>query len=335
MAGKDYYRILGISRTATDKDIKQAYRRLARQYHPDVNPNNKSAEERFKSINEAYEVLSDAEKRKKYDQYGDQWQDADRFAEAARQQSAKGGWNFTRQPGGEQAYDFEEGDLEGIFGDLFSGRTGGPFRGRATRTRQGQDIEHAMEITLEEAYNGTLRNISIQTEVPCSACKGTGRIQNLPCSVCRGAGVVPQIKRLEVKIPAGVNNGSRVRIAGKGGPGPTGGTPGDLYLIISIQHHNVFERKEDDLLVDVTVPLTTAMLGGEVQVPTLKGTKLALKIPPETQNERIFRLTGQGMPHLGDSARGDLLVTIKVTLPSGLSPEERNLFNRLRDLRPA
>ncbi len=166
-----------------------------------------------------------------------------------------------------------------------------------------------------------MRNISLQTEVPCSACRGTGRIQGLPCSVCRGAGVVPQVKRLEVKIPAGVTNGSRVRIAGKGEPGPAGGPPGDLYLVISVKPHNLFERKDDDLYVDVSVPLTTAMLGGEVQVPTLKGTKLALRIPPETQNERVFRLTGQGMPHLGDTSRGDLLVTIKVILPAGLSVE--------------
>ena len=191
-----------------------------------------------------------------------------------------------------------------------------------------------IEVTLEEAYNGTTRNISLQTEVPCAACRGTGRIQNLPCSVCRGAGVVPQVKRLEVKIPAGVNNGSRVRIAGKGEPAPAGGTPGDLYLVISVKPHTLFERKEDDLYVDISVPLTTAMLGGEVQVPTLKGTKLALRIPPETQNERVFRLTGQGMPHLGDTSRGDLLVTLKVILPTGLSPEEKALFSKLRELRP-
>lgn len=331
MAGKDYYNILGLSRSATDKDIKAAYRRLARQYHPDVNPGNKAAEERFKMINEAHEILSDPDKRKKYDQYGEGWQEADRFAEAARQQG--GGWNFTQQPGG-QSFRFEEGDLESIFGDILGGRRGGGFGQRTTRTRRGRDIEHPIEISLEEAYNGTARNISIQSEVPCSACRGTGRIQNLPCSVCRGAGVVPQIKRLEVKIPAGVNNGSRVRIAGKGEPGPAGSPAGDLYLIISVQPHHTFQRKDDDLYVDVPTALTTAMLGGEVQVPTLRGTKLALRIPPETQNERIFRLTGQGMPHLGDSSRGDLLVTIKVTLPSGLSSEERALFNKLKELRP-
>lgn len=332
MAGKDYYRILGISRTATDKDIKQAYRRLARQYHPDVNPGNKSAEDRFKGVNEAYEVLSDPDKRKKYDQYGDRWQDAERFADAARQQG--GEWRFTQRQGADN-FNYGGEDLESLFGDIMGGRMGGTFRQRTARPRVGQNVEYPLEVTLEEAYNGTMRNISLQTEVPCSACRGTGRIQGLPCSVCRGAGVIPQVKRIEVKIPAGVTNGSRVRIAGKGEPGPAGGTPGDLYLVISVRPHNLFERKDDDLYVSVSVPLTTAMLGGEVQVPTLKGTKLALRIPSETQNERVFRLTGQGMPHLGDASRGDLLVSIKVILPAGLSSEERALFNRLRELRPS
>jgi molecular chaperone DnaJ len=334
MAGKDYYATLGVSRTATDKDIKQAYRRLARQYHPDVNPGNKSAEDRFKLINEAYEVLSDATKRKKYDSYGDQWEEAERYAQATHQQPPTGGWDFSQRSGNQQSYSDEEGDLGDIFSQFFGGKAGAGARSRTTRTRKGQDLEHSIEISLEEAYNGAVRNISIKSQIPCASCRGTGYIQNLPCSVCRGAGVISPIKRIEVKIPAGVNNGSRVRIAGKGEPGPAGGTAGDLYLVVSVQHHNLFERKEDDLLVDVSVPLVSAVLGGEVQVPTLKGSKLALRIPAETQNEQIFRLTGQGMPHLADSARGDLLVTIKVVLPTGLSPEEKALFNKLKDLRP-
>jgi DnaJ-class molecular chaperone len=336
MAGKDYYAILGISRSAIEKDIKQAYRRLARQYHPDVNPGNKSAEDRFKLINEAYEVLSDPEKRKKYDRYGDQWEEAERYAQATHQQPPPGGFDFSQGSGQKQTYNFGEGDLGDIFGEFFGNRNGAGAgtRSRTTRTRKGQDLEHSIEISLEEAYNGGIRNISLKTEIACASCRGTGYIQNLPCSVCRGAGVLSQVKRLEVKIPAGVNNGSRVRIAGKGEPGPAGGTAGDLYLVVSVQHHNLFERKEDDLYVDVSVPLVSAILGGEVQVPTLKGSKLALRIPAETQNEQIFRLTGQGMPHLADSARGDLLVTIKVVLPTGLSQEEKVLFNKLRELRP-
>ncbi len=335
MAGKDYYKILGVNRTASDKEIKAAYRRLARQYHPDVNPGNKASEEKFKEINEAHEVLSDPEKRKKYDQYGDKWQYAEQMAEAARQQqAASGAWSFTREPGETHGFSFEEDDLSSIFGDFLSGRAGTGFRRRTTRPRRGQDIEYPVEITLEEAYSGALRNLSLQSEAPCTACRGTGRIQNLPCSVCRGAGVVSQVKRLEVKIPAGVNTGSRVRIAGKGEPGPSGGEAGDLYLVITVQPHSLFQRKDDDLFVDIPVPLTTAILGGEVQVPTLKGTKLALKIPPETQNERIFRLAGQGMPHLGDAMRGDLLAAVKVVLPSELTPQEKELFRKLRELRP-
>ncbi|MDD5701935.1 MAG: J domain-containing protein [Dehalococcoidales bacterium] len=334
MAGKDYYNTLGVGRTATEKEIKQAYRRLARQYHPDVNPGNKAAEEKFKAINEAYEVLNDPEKRKKYDQYGDNWQYADQMAEAARQQAASGGWRFTRQesPGAEQVFEFGEEDLGSIFSDLFRGRTGG-FRQRTTRARKGRDIEHPVDITLEEAFNGTVRNIQMQAEEACPSCKGTGRIQNMACAACRGAGAIAQVKRLEVKIPAGVKNGSRVRVAGKGEPGISSGAPGDLYLVVSVRPHNIFERKEDDLYVDVPVPLTSAVLGGEVQVPTLKGTRLALKIPPETQNEKVFRLTGQGMPHLGNSGRGDLLATVKVTIPTNLTPEEKALFARLKEMR--
>jgi molecular chaperone DnaJ len=332
MAGKDYYSLLGVSRTATEKDIKQAYRRLARQYHPDVNPGNKSAEEKFKAINEAHDVLSDPEKRKKYDQYGENWQHGDQFAEAARQQAASG-WNFSQQGG--EGVRFEEGDIESIFGNIFSSRQGGRFGARTPRARRGEDIEYAMEVSLEEAYNGTLRNISFQSIELCSACQGTGRIQNLACSVCRGAGEVPQVKRIEVKIPAGVDNDSRIRIAGKGQAGQNGGPPGDLFLIVSVQHHNLFERKGDDLYLNVGVALNKAVLGGEIQVPTLKGTKLALKIPPETQNERVFRLGGQGMPHLGGNSRGDLLVTLKVTLPTNLTSEEKELFKQLNELRPS
>jgi molecular chaperone DnaJ len=337
MAGQDYYSILGVSRSAADKDIKATYRRLARQYHPDVNPGNKSAEERFKQINQAYEVLSDPEKRKKYDQYGEGWEHAEQYAEAARQQqqqAQRGGFRFTQEPGAEDAFASEEPDLASLFGNLFGGRAGASGR-KSSRVRKGQDVEYQIELTLEEAFNGTMRNISLQSEIPCSACRGTGRIQGLPCSVCRGSGSTPQVKRLEVKIPAGVEDGSRVRIAGKGEPGAGGGTAGDLFLVVSLRKHNLFERKDNDLYTDLPVPLTTLMLGGEVQVPTLKGSKLALKIPAETQNGKVFRLSGQGMPVLGSTAKGDLMVTIKVVLPRSLSAEEKALFNRLREIRPA
>jgi len=295
-ASKDYYSILGVERNASEREIKQAYRRLARKYHPDVNPGDQSAEAKFKQINEAYEVLSNKEKRQKYDQFGDQWQYADQFAQAGWQQAPF--WNSSQ--GGTRFY-FSEDELGNLFDDLLRGFSTGTSA-RQTQPKRGRDVEYPMEVTLEEAYNGTARTISL----------GDG-------------------ERLEVKIPPGVNNGSRVRIAGKGGQG-YGGARGDLYLVISVKPHRLFERRGDDLYVDVAVPLVVAMLGGEVQVPTLKG-KLALKIPPETQNGRAFRLAGQGMPHLGNSARGDLLAKVKVVLPTKLTQQEKELFEQLAQLR--
>ena len=324
MTSKDYYSILGVNRDASEKDIRQAYRRLARQHHPDVNPGDKTAEAKFKAVNEAYEVLSDKEKRKKYDQYGDKWQYADQFAQAQRQQGPFRDFGRTRT----QGFSFEEADIDSLFGDLFGGT-----RSRRPRTRRGQDIEHPIEVTLEETYHGATRTIAIQTEGPCQNCKGTGEIRGVPCASCRGSGVVPLIKRLEVKIPPGVNDGSRVRIAGKGESGYAGAASGDLYLIVSVKPHELFERKGDDLYVEVAVPLTVAVLGGEVTVPSLKG-KLALKVPPETQNGRTFRLKNRGMPHLGDSSYGDLLAKVNVILPTKLSEEEKKLFQRLSQLRP-
>jgi len=326
MAGKDYYSILGVRRSATEQEIKQAYRRLARKFHPDVNPGNKNAESRFKEINEAYEVLSDKEKRENYDRYGDQWQYADQFAKAGAQQTPF--WEFRRSGG----QGFPESDLETLFGDLFETFGTGTSRRRG-RPRHSLDVEQPVEVTLEEAYQGTSRILNMETGEPCPTCRGTGRIQNVPCSTCRGSGVAPRLQRIEVKIPAGVTDGSRMRVAGKGQPGYDG-TRGDLYLVISVKPHPLFERRGDDLYVEVGVPLTAAVLGGEVEVPTPKG-KLALRVPPETQNGRTFRLAGQGMPHLGNSLRGDLLAKVKVLLPTNLSAEEKKLFERLSQLRPS
>jgi molecular chaperone DnaJ len=332
MAEKNYYDRLGIKKDATEKEIKGAYRRLARKYHPDVNPGDKSAEDKFKQINEAYEVLSDKDKRKKYDQYGDQWQYADQFAQAGGQPGGQARyWQYS--PGGGTHYEFSgnAGDMDSIFAELFGSsrsRTGY----RRTQPKRGQDLESPVKVTLEEAYSGTKRMISLQDEDPCPTCQGTGQIQNVLCGTCRGAGVVPRIRRLEVTIPPGVNNGSKVRIAGKGHPGYQGGPNGDLFLKISVMSHSLLERQGDNLSVNVNVPVTVAVLGGEVQVPTLKS-KLALKIPPVTQNGRVFRLTGQGMPHLGSTARGDLLAKINVVLPTNLSEKEKDLFKKLSELR--
>ena len=332
MAGKDLYDLLGVNKNASEKDIKQAYRRLARKYHPDVNAGDKDAESRFKEINAAYEVLSDADKRKKYDKYGDKWQYADQFEEAERQQAQYRQYS----PGGGATYHFggDIGGMDSIFDELFGGTRRRGFS-RRSQPRRGQDLESPVEVTLEEAYHGTSRTISLQTEKPCAACRGTGMIQNLPCSACRGSGAVPDIKRLEVKIPAGVATGSRVRIAGKGQPSYGSGPSGDLYLKISVRPHAKFERHGDNLHVSVPVPLATAVLGGEVQVPTPKGNKLALKIPPETQNGRSFRLKGQGMLHLGKSERGDIVAKVNVVLPTELSDKEKELFRQLKEIRPA
>jgi len=325
MAKKDYYEILGVKRNASEQEIKQAYRRLARKHHPDVNPDDKSAEAKFKEINEAYEILSDKENRKKYDRFGDRWQHADQFTRAGQQtpfQGFGGGGRTT-------SFRFGGDDLGSLFDELFRGA--GPATRRA-QPRRGRDIESPVEVTLEEAYHGTNRTLSLQVEEPCASCQGSGWIQNVPCATCQGTGAIARRKRLEVKIPAGVRTGSRVRIAGKGQPG-YGGASGNLYLVISVKPHRSLERRGDNLYVDVPVPLTVAILGGEVQVPTLKG-KLALKIPPETQNGRSFRLAGQGMPRPGSSARGDLLAKVNIVLPTKLSPEEKKLFQQLNDLRP-
>ena len=299
MRGKDYYSILGVNGDASEREIKQAYRRLARKYHPDVNPGDKSGEVKFKEINEAYEILSNKEKRQKYDQFGDQWQYAEQFAKAGRQQTPF--WDFS-QGSDSTTFHFGQGDLDSIFDDLLGG-AGTRTVHQKVRPRRGQDIEHPVEITLEEAYHGTNRIASLEGG-----------------------------ERLEVKIPPGVKDGSRVRMAGKGIPGH-GGARGNLYLIISVKPHPLFERRGDDLHVEVAVPLMVAVLGGEIQVPTPKG-KLALKVPPETQNGQAFRLARQGMPHLGDSSRGDLLARVKVVLPTNLSPQEKELFKQLGQLRP-
>jgi len=327
MAGKDYYKILGINTTASEKEIKQAYRGLARKYHPDINPGDKSAEEKFKEINAAYEVLSNPEKRKRYNQFGEQWEYADQFAKSGGQERVR--WDFNRD-----GTSFEYGDPSG-FGDLFSSLFGDSDIGSRMRRgpRRGQDIESLIEVTLEEAYHGSQRLMQLQTEEPCTACGGTGRVGNRACTICGGVGVKVIPRRLEVKIPAGVKDGSRIRIAGEGGPGLASGKKGDLYLVVKVLPHKLFERKGDDLYTEVSVLLATAILGGEVRLPTLNGS-ISLKIPPETQNGKVFRLAGKGMPQLGNNKYGNMLAKVKVVLPTNLTEEEKKLFEKLQSLRP-
>ena len=297
---KSLYETLGVGRTATEKEIRSAYRKLARKYHPDVAPNDKSAESRFKEVNAAFEVLSDAEKRKKYDKYGDRWEYADQIEDAQRRQSA-GGWARQQFSGSDIQGD---ADFGSIFDSLFRRERGGePVR------RRGQDVERPIEVTLEEAYRGTTRTI---THTP------------------REAGGQP--RRIEVKVPAGVKTGSRVRVAGEGQPGLGGGPPGDLYLVVTESPNSRFERKGDDLYVDVPVPVTAAVLGGEVEVPTMNG-RVMLKVPELTQSGKQIRLAGKGMPSLGSpGVHGDLYARIRVTIPDSISPEQREHFEALRQL---
>ena len=319
MARRDYYEVLGVSRAATEKEIRQAYRKLARKYHPDLNPNDKQAETRFKEIGEAYDVLSDAEKRQKYDRWGPDWEKIEQAQKAGAGVGFGGsGGGFGAGPSYRTSWNVggnavDEDMLGGLFDQLFSGARGGRGSRTGGARLAGEDYEHPTEVTLEEAFSGTTRLIQIQPA------DGPPRT-------------------IEVKIPAGVADGSRIRVAGKGGPGRNGGPPGDLFLVISIAPHPRFTRDGDDLTVAVDVPLYTAILGGEAQVPTPKGTRLALKLPPDTKNGQRFRLAEQGMPRLGSSpngtaGRGDLYAEVRVVLPSGLSDRERALFRELAELR--
>jgi DnaJ-class molecular chaperone len=321
---KDYYATLGVSKTATEKEIKAAYRKLARKHHPDVNPNNKGAEDKFKEISEAHEVLGDAEKRKKYDQYGDQWKAYSQggFPTGAPSGGA-GGF-----PGG-QRMDFGggfPGDLSDLFGTLFAeqfrqgGAPGGQQRGRTTVNFGGdpfgaqqqpasRDLESELRLTLEEIYNGGTKGVSIQ--VP------TGRYD-----LDRG-GRSTELRRVDVKIPAGVGDGQKIRLAGQGVNG------GDVMLTVRLLPNSTFERKGDDLVVDVPVPYTTAALGGEMSVPTITGKTLTVKLPAGTQSGQQLRLTGKGMPKLKETGHGDLYARVKITVPKVLSERERTLLTEL------
>lgn len=331
---RDFYEVLGVSRTATEKEIKSAYRKLARKYHPDVNPGDKAAEARFKEINQAFEVLSDPEKRKKYDRWGDQWELAEQFEAAGARPGAN---PFGRGAGAAFGRDNGEGDIFGDFGSIFESlfrrERGGPRAAGANR--RGQDVETPVEISLEEAFHGTTRTLNLQTPELCRTCGGTGEVAGAICHACEGMGSTMKFRRLEVRIPPGVKTGSRVRIAGEGRPGTGSGAPGDLYLLVTVLPHARFERKGDDLYGEVEVPVVDAVLGGEVMVQTIDG-RVALRIPELTQNGKQFRLAGKGMPVLGQAGkRGDLYVKVRVMLPDHLTPEERKHWQALRELRGA
>ena len=341
---KDYYKVLGVQRGASADDIKKAFRKLARKYHPDVNPGDKKAEEKFKEINEAYEVLSDSDKRQKYDTLGPNWQEqfGPNFSGNGTRRSysysggTRGGPSFDSfDPSGAGFSDF----FEALFGRTAAGGarpgtgTMGGMRSEDIRRRAGDSIEQPVEVTLQEAYNGASRTFNIQSTEVCPTCHGTGEVNGKVCTTCGGQGMLPKNKRIQVKIPAGVDNGSKIRVAGEGQPGIGGGPRGDLYLVISVKLDETFERKGDDLHTNVDVELVKAMLGGQVAVPTPDGRKLLLTIPSETQNGRQFRLTGKGMPHLRGEGSGNLYAHVNVMLPMHLSQEERELFEQLARIR--
>ncbi|MBN2471785.1 MAG: J domain-containing protein [Anaerolineae bacterium] len=299
---KDYYEVLGVGRDASQKDIKRTYRKLARKYHPDVNPGDKAAEERFKEINEAHEVLGDEEKRKQYDRLGSQYQ---QWQRSGGQGSVPWEDIFQQAGGGGAQYDFSGSDsFMDILNAFFSGGMGGTRQQARQRTApvKGRDIEQEVLITLEEAYSGTRRDFN-----------RNGR-------------------RLSVNIPPGARTGTRVRVSGKGESGYSGGPPGDLYLVVKVKDHPVYQRDGDDLTRELSLDLFTAVLGGEIEVPTLSGA-VRLKIPPGTQSGQKFRLSSRGMPRLRNQREnGDLYVRMMVQVPKHLNEEQRALFERLASL---
>lgn len=347
---RDYYEVLGVQRDANEQDLKQAYRRLAVKYHPDKNPGDVEAEERFKEIAEAYQVLSSPDLRAKYD----------RFGHAGVGAGAGAGFGGQGFPGFEDILS----DLFG-FGDMFGGRSG-----RRAGPRRGSDLRYDIKLTLEEAASGLKTKIRVprletceichgngaaegssptrcatcggagqvryqqgffSVSRTCSTCRGTGRIIKNACRECHGEGRIEREKTLEIKIPAGVDTGSRLRIAGEGEAGEVGASRGDLYVIIHIKEHDIFERRDANLYCEVPISFAQAALGAEVSVPTLDGQE-TLRIAEGTQTGRTFRLKGKGMPVLGGRGRGDLFATVHVSTPTNLSREQRRLLEELAKL---
>jgi len=348
MSKRDYYEVLGVSRNASEAELKKAYRRAAQKYHPDRNPDNKEAEEKFKECKEAWEVLSDSQKRAAYDQFG--------HAGVDPSMGAGGGF------GGAGAAGF--GDIFGdVFGDIFGGGRG---RGGAggQRVYRGSDLRYNLELSLEDAVAGTEVKIRVPTLVSCSACGGSGakkgskpktcttcgghgqvRMQqgffslqqtcphchgagtviSDPCTTCHGKGRVEERKVLSVKVPAGVDTGDRIRLAGEGEAGANGGPPGDLYVQIQVKQHPIFEREDNNLFCEVPISFVTAALGGELEVPTLNG-RVNLKIPSETQTGKMFRLRGKGVKPVRGGAIGDLLCRVKVETPVNLTRRQKDLL---------
>jgi molecular chaperone DnaJ len=356
---KDYYQVLGVPKNASAAEIKKAYRKLAQQHHPDANQGNKDAEDRFKEVSAAYEVLGDDARREAYDRVREMA--AGGFTRPGSRGSGgpSGAWP------GAGGVSTNVGDIGDIFGDLF----GGVGRGRAARPQRGADLETSVRISFDDSMRGTTVPVKITGPAPCARCngsgaepgtspvscpqcggtgavtvnqglfsmaqtcprcEGSGRIVETPCSACRGTGAERRTRKFSVKIPAGVRDGARVRLAGRGEPGPQGGRPGDLFVKVEVGPHPFFGRRGDDLTVELPVTFAEAALGAQVQVPTLNG-PVTLKVPSGTRSGKTFRLKGKGAPKRG--GHGDLLATVQIDVPEKLSKEEKELLKQLRATR--
>lgn len=349
MSKRDCYEVLSVSRSASLEEIKKSYRKLAMKYHPDKNPNDKEAEEKFKEATESYSILSDSESRAKYDQYG----------HAAFQQGRGGFEGFGDFSG-----------FEDVFGDIFSTFFGTGAGGRKSRSRSGKDLRYDLEITFAEAAFGAEKEITIpkrsvcgecggsgakpgtQPEActdcqgtgqvrmqqgfftisrGCGRCSGTGKVIKDPCRNCSGSGLKPGQSKIKVKIPPGIDEGQRLKLRGEGEASSSGGAPGDLYVQISIQPHEIFQRQESEIICDIPISYSTAVLGAEIEVPTLEGT-VNLKIPAGTPSGKIFRLKNRGIQILGSNRRGDQHVRISIEIPKRISEEHRQLLEALKEI---
>ena len=318
---RDYYQILGLTRTASADDIKKAFRRLARQYHPDLHSGAKKSEmeKKFKELNEAHEVLSDPEKRKKYDQYGAQWEQADAFAKARPQGSGRG------YSSGQTGAGYGSGDFSEFFENLFGGR--GRDEAPHESPVQGEDVETGVELSLREVLSGVTKRVSLMESASCPTCRGHGSLRGKTCQSCFGSGTTRETKTIEVRIPAGVLDGTRVRVGGKGRPGLNGGKRGDLYLHVKIRPGQVFRQQGSDLHATLPVWPWEAALGAEVMAPTV-GEPVRVKIPPASRADSKLRLKGKGLPTASGS-HGDLFLTLQIVMPSSLSDDERTLYEQL------
>lgn len=330
---KDYYDVLGVSRSASTDEIKTAYRKLARKFHPDLNPGDKAAEESFKEIQEAYDVLSDSGDRELYDEYVENWRAVKQSGGASAAGTGRRPSGYRPTGAGQGGVNFEDFDFSGFGGgggagfDIFEEMFNRSRTGRSRRASRGQDVEAELELSLEEAHRGVRRTIQLQAAEVCPTCSGTGVKDQKPCPTCGGAGQVLKPKTIEVTIPAGVRDGSTIRVAGQGGAGAGGSSPGDLYLNIRLRPHSRFTVRGDDLEVELPIAPSEAVLGAKVETPTIDG-KVELNIPPGSQTGQRLRLKGQGL-NKRKGGRGDEYARLKIVVPKEPSDEERRLFEEL------